>query len=196
MYFADARRGNYLSDIPFVQVAASHYPNTTLRVPDAFGDRLSSLDRRRLLTGSQDAINTDLGQFVYSFQRIPANVERSMKRDRHRTGEFDELSRAPGIDIAVAVEQPDHDAVYASLFGADDITPHDLKFGLGIKEIAAARTNDDMQRDVEQIPRDLDRSPAGGRSTLHQIVAKLDAIRPASLGRNGRFDGIYADFGD
>ena len=73
-----------------------------------------------------------------------------MKGDAHPPGSLHQSVHGSHVDAPVALQGSEHHAVRAFLAGRMDIRDHRLKFFRRIAEVAAARTDDDMQTGMGQ----------------------------------------------
>lgn len=127
-------------------------------------------------------------------KEIAGHVEGAVVSDFQGSCEIDELPCAAGVDSPVQIQNAQNNAIGAELLCRGDVVLHDLKFVVGIAEIAAARSNHDVKRDGNRPARNADRPAAGCNAPAGEIAAKLHTMRSAALGRHRGFNGIGAYF--
>ena len=108
-----------------------------------------------------------------------------------------------GVEGAVGAQTAEDHAVDAEFTAGADVVDHALQLELRVEEVAASRTDDDMQACglqssartlVEQVPCLVDLAIGWRGATLGDAGAELHAVGTALLCSNATLHAVGADF--
>ena len=196
MNLAGAGLAHAARDVARGDAAAGHHDQAPGRQLDQAPDQRRAFQHARLLAGGQQAVDAEADQGLQRFGRIARHVERAMEGDGERPRRRDQPLGQLGVDLAVGGEAAEHHAAGARRLGRGDVAQHHLDLDLGIEEVAAARPDHHLHRQLGARDRRLHQAEAGRGAALQQVGAQFDTGCAGLLGGDGALHRIDADFRD
>src|SRR4051812_16909409 len=132
-----------------------------------------------LAARSQHTVYADGDDVLKSAAQIIGHVERAMKCDTQRARQLDEGGRSFCVNSAVWFKDAEYHALNAGLFGGEDFLLHDLEFGVAVKKVSGARSNQDVKRNGDAATNGGYQRCGGREAAQCEARAKFDAVRPS-----------------
>ena len=124
---------------------------------------------------------------------VGRHVEGAVAGDLERARGIDQRLGARLVDPAIRRQAADDDAGDAQILHRLDVIEHGGKFQLGIEEVAAARADDDVERDGRHAHRLAHHAQAWRQPAFEQARAQLHPIRPGRLRGHQAINTLDAD---
>ena len=146
------------------------------------------------LPAGQHAVDAGSHQRLDGFLGVTRHVERAVAGDLHRPCFRAESGHPRLVDPSIRREAAEHHTGHTELAAGPHIVEHRPVFELGIKEVAAARPDDDVEWDRGDLQRLPDHAHAGRQAAFEQRGAEFHPVGPGSLRGGKAVDAFDADF--
>ena len=137
------------ADVTLPNPAPSHDRDPVVRLIHQLGDDISSIQRRGLPTGSQDAADANVDQLFERMRWINHHVECAVEGHWKSTGCVNEGARFRHGDATFRRQGAHHDSIDAQVASHLDIFQNRLDFFHRIDEVTAARPNQHEERNSD-----------------------------------------------
>ena len=184
-----------LADVLLGDATACHEGDAPCCLAVEAFQQLGALDGFGLLARSENAVKTQVDE---GFQRLPGvgsavkcavACHAHARRARHQVAVF------LYIDGTIGIEAAKHHAIDAQFAAHGNVSRHALHLQVGVEEVAATRTDNDVEaRRCQHTACHLDFAIAGCRATLGDACTQLHTVGATLLSRKAGFHAVGADF--
>ena len=136
----------------FVHTTTGHESDAASGQLVQLGEKRDALLCRRLLTRGEDAAEAHLCKLRQGTAWVTATVESAVEGDRHALGLTQQLHIVGNIHIAISGQTTKNHPIDTQLTTEMNVLLHPFYLQWGIEEIAATRTDDDMQTSGRKEP--------------------------------------------
>jgi len=140
----------------------------------------------------EDAMTAGCDDIFESAIEVGNFIERTVKGDFHRIGEFHQSTGARRVHCAVRVQHAEYDTGRSHALRVLNLGADGGEVGCGVDETMGVRTQEHVDRKPAALNGLLGKLMAGRKAADIEHGAELDAVRAAGFGREAGFNGFCA----